>query len=306
MKMKTRLNKILLICSACACFGTRAAAQQNAQTSQYHFNTMVINPAYPSTDSASSATLQMRNQWMGVEGAPKTNTFSFYTPLKAANTTLGFTAIQDKITIYSQTGLNVNVAQKVKLDDNLFLSMGLKIGMEQTKEDNTSLGTDDPVFSQNQSYWKTDVGFGFMLFTDRLQVGLSAPSFQKFDMGSSVNKLAFKRALYLHGAYLYDINEDFRIKPSILIRQVKGAGVQADLNAALLIKDMVWIGGSFRTEKTMGLFSQVVISRNFQFAYAYDFASAKYLKGGQSGTHELMVNYRFSWKKDVDFGPRFF
>ncbi|UYQ91473.1 type IX secretion system membrane protein PorP/SprF [Chitinophaga horti] len=278
--MKTKLNRILMICAACWCFSTPADAQQNAQASQYHFNTMVINPAYPGADSASSITLQGRNQWMGVEGAPQTATFAFYTPLKASNTSLGFTAIQDKITVYSQTGFNANVAQKVKLDQNLFLSMGIKVGMEQTKEDNTSLGTDDPVFAQNQRYWKTDVGFGFMIFNEKFQVGLSSPSFQKFDMGNSVNKLEFKRAIYLHGAYLADINEDFKIKPGLLVRQVKGAGIQCDLNAALLIKNMIWIGGTWRSEKTMGIFAQIQVSRNFQFAYAYDFASAKYLKGG--------------------------
>ncbi|WP_295122116.1 type IX secretion system membrane protein PorP/SprF [uncultured Chitinophaga sp.] len=304
--MKTKLNKILILCSACWCFSAQVNAQQNAQTSQYHFNTMIINPAYPATDSASSATLQARNQWMGVEGAPQTATFAFYTPLKASNTSLGFTAIQDKITVYTQTGLNANVAQKIKLDENLYLSMGLKVGMEQTKEDNTSLGTDDPVFSQNQSYWKTDVGFGFMIFNEKFQIGLSSPSFQKFDMGTSVNKLEFKRAIYVHGAYLHDINDDFKVKPGLLIRQVKGAGVQADLNASLLIKNMIWVGGTWRTEKTMGVFTQVQVSRNFQFAYAYDFASAKYLKGGQSGTHEMMLNYRFSWKKGQEFGQRYF
>lgn len=295
-----------MVCAACWCFSTPAAAQQNAQTSQYHFNTMVINPAYPSTDSASSATVQLRNQWMGVEGAPQTGTFTFYTPLKASNTTLGFSAIQDKITVFKQTGINANVSQKVKLDENLYLSMGVKVGIEQTKEDNMSLGTDDPVFSQNQQYWKTDVGFGFMIFNDKFQLGLSSPSFQKFDMGNSVNKLQFKRALYLHGAYLADINDDFKVRPGLMIRQVKGAGIQADLNAALLIKNMIWVGGTWRTEKTMGIFAQVQVSKAFQFAYAYDFASARYLKGGQSGTHELMVNYRFGWKKGQDIGMRYF
>ncbi len=142
-----------------------AAAQQQPLYAQYQYNGMVINPGYPSMDEFGSATVVMRNQWVGMEGAPKTATFSFYSPIKSTGTSVGFMALKDEITIYSQTGYHLNISQKVKLDDKLYLAMGLKGGMEQYRENNDHLGSpDDPVFSNNQSYWKTDVGFGFVLF----------------------------------------------------------------------------------------------------------------------------------------------
>lgn len=303
--MKTGIQKILFSLAALFAAG-EAAAQQQPLYAQYQYNGMVINPGYPSMDEFGSATVVMRNQWVGMEGAPKTATFSFYSPIKSTGTSVGFMALKDEITVYSQTGYHLNISQKVKLDDKLYLAMGLKGGMEQYRENNEHLGSpDDPVFSNNQSYWKTDVGFGFVLFSDKWFVGFSAPSFHNFDIGGSVNKVEFKRHMYLHGAYLTTINSFLKFKPGVVLRQVGGAGVQADINAMFILKDVLWAGATWRTEKSASATVQVQVSKNFQFGYSYDFASATHLKSMQGGSHELMLNYRFSLQKDKKPTPRF-
>lgn len=303
--MKTRFWKFLAA-GIISCSAQQAMAQQHPVYAQYLFNGMVVNPAYPSMDEFSSATVVARNQWLGMEGAPKTGTFSFYSPLKATNTSIGFLAMQDKITIYSQTGVHLNISQKVKLNKKLTLAMGLKGGMEQFRENNTHLATDDPVFAQDQRYWKTDIGFGFMLYSEKFFVGLSAPSFHNFDIGNSVNKVAFKRHMYLHGGMILDVNKDIKFRPGLLFRQVGGAGVQMDVNASFLFKDVVWVGATWRTEKTAAAMVQLQIGKSLQLGYAYDFASASYLKGMQNGSHELMLNYRFSLVKGKALTPRMF
>ncbi|WP_109697106.1 PorP/SprF family type IX secretion system membrane protein [Chitinophaga deserti] len=303
--MKTGIQKMILSLAVLFTAG-EAAAQQQPLYGQYQYNGMVINPGYPSMDEFGSATVVMRNQWVGMEGAPKTATFSFYSPIKSTGTSIGFMALKDEITIYSQTGYHLNVSQKVKLDDKLYLAMGLKGGMEQYKENNEHLGSpDDPVFSNNQSYWKTDVGFGLVLFSDKWFVGFSAPSFHNFDLGGSVNKVEFKRHMYLHGAYLTTINSFLKFKPGVVLRQVGGAGIQADINAMFILKDVLWAGGTWRTEKSASATIQVQASKNFQFGYSYDFASSTHLKSMQGGSHELMLNYRFSLQKDKRPTPRF-
>lgn len=303
--MKTGIQKILLSLAAMFAAG-EAAAQQQPLYAQYQYNGMVINPGYPSMDEFGSATVVLRNQWVGMEGAPKTATFSFYSPIRSTGTSVGFMALKDEITIYSQTGYHLNISQKVKLDDKLYLAMGLKGGMEQYRENNDHLGSpDDPVFSNNQSYWKTDVGFGFVLFSDKWFVGFSAPSFHNFDLGGSVNKVEFKRHMYLHGAYLTTINSFLKFKPGVVLRQVGGAGVQADINAMFIMKDVLWAGATWRTEKSACATVQVQVSKNFQFGYSYDFASSTHLKSMQGGSHELMLNYRFSLQKDKKPTPRF-
>lgn len=303
--MRTSFIKVFAI-GMISCCALRVNAQQHPVYAQYQYNGMVINPAFPSMDEFSSLTVVSRNQWVGMEGAPKTSTFSFYTPIKASSTSLGFFAMKDEITIYSQTGYHFNISQKVKLDDKLFLALGLKGGMEQFRENNSHLGTDDPVFASNQQYWKTDIGFGFLLYSEKFFVGFSAPSFHNFDIGGTENKVEFKRHMYLQGAFLADINKNLQFRPGILLRQVAGAGAQMDLNATLILKKLLWLGVTWRTEKTASAMVQVQALKNFNLGYAYDFASSTHLKGMQTGSHELMLNYRFSLVKGKTITPRLF
>ena len=304
--MKKRLMKTLWVAVFCSCGCLEAAAQQEPLYSQYMFNGMIINPAYPSMDESSSLTAVGRNQWVGVEGAPKTAMASFYTPLKATNTSFGISLMNEKITVNSQTAVNFNVSQRVKLNEKIYLAMGIKGGMSQYREDNSSLSTTDPAFAHNQSYLKTDVGFGFMLFTDHFFIGLSSPTFKSFDLGNSVNKVAVQSHYYLQTGYLISINDDVKLKPNLLLRQVKGAGFQYDLNANILLKNLVWLGASWRSEKTMTGLVQVQATKNLQIGYSYDTPMQSNLKGAQTVSHELMVNYRFSWSKWKVVAPRYF
>jgi type IX secretion system PorP/SprF family membrane protein len=304
--MKERLMKALGVAILCWCCCLQAAAQQEPLYSQYMFNGMIINPAYPSMDESSSLTAVGRNQWVGVDGAPKTATASFYTPIKATNTSFGVSLMNEKITVNSQTAVNFNVSQRVKLNEKIYLAMGIKGGMSQFREDNSSLSTSDPVFAHNQSYWKTDVGFGFMLFTDRFFIGISSPTFKSFDLGNSVNKVVVESHYYLQTGYLININDDVKLKPNVLLRQVKGAGFQYDLNANVLLKNVVWLGASWRSEKTMTGLVQVQATKNLQIGYSYDTPMQSNLKGAQTVSHELMLNYRFSWSKWKVVAPRYF
>ncbi|MFY0254399.1 type IX secretion system membrane protein PorP/SprF [Chitinophaga sp. 30R24] len=304
--MKKRLIKALGIIVLCCYYSLQAIAQQEPLYSQYMFNGMVINPAYPSMDESPSLTAVGRNQWVGVDGAPKTATASFYTPVKATNTSLGFSLMHEKITVNTQTAVNFNISQRVKLNDKVYLAMGLKGGMSQFKEDNSSLSTTDPAFAHNQSYWKTDVGFGFMLFTDHFFVGISSPTFQSINLGASANKVDVSSHYYLQTGYLMTINDNVKLKPNVLLRQVKGAGLQYDLNANILLKDLVWLGVSWRSEKTMTGLVQVQATKNLQIGYSYDTPVQSNLKGAQTVSHELMVNYRFSLSKWKVVSPRYF
>ncbi|MBV8253164.1 MAG: type IX secretion system membrane protein PorP/SprF [Chitinophaga sp.] len=304
--MRNFLVKSLYLLGMVLCFGSYASAQQQPIYSQYMFNGMVINPAYPSMDESSSLTAVGRNQWVGVDGAPKTLSASFYTPIKASNTSLGVSLMNEKITVNSQTQVNFNISQRVKLNEKTYIALGLKGGMSQFREDNASLGTYDPVFAENQSYWKSDIGFGLMLFTDNFFIGLSSPTFQSFDLGSKLNKVESKPHYYLQTAYLFTISNDVKLKPNLLIRAVKGSGIQYDINANVLLKNLIWLGASWRSEQTLTGLVQVQATKNLQIGYSYDTPMQSNLKGAQTVSHELMVNYRFAWSKWKVVAPRYF
>jgi type IX secretion system PorP/SprF family membrane protein len=293
----------LLVAAACY---IPAMAQQSPIYSQYMLNGLVINPAYASTDESASLTVVGRNQWVGVDGAPKTATMNFYTPLNEKGTSLGFSAMREAITVQTRTDYNVLAAQKVSLSETVQLALGLQAGMSQYKENNSELITTDPTFSSNQAYWKTQVGFGFAVFSENFYLGLSAPAFKSFDLGNSVNKVKSISHYYLQAAYAARVNDDFLVKPSILLRQAQGSGLQYDINTSVLLKEVLWLGVSWRSEKTVTGLVQVRAGTKFQIGYSYDTPMSSNLKGAQTVSHELMLNYRFGWSVDHEILPRVF
>ena len=299
-----RLLTAFLLGTACY---LPARAQQDPIYSQYSMNGMLINPAYPSIDQSASMTLIGRNQWVGVDGAPKTISFTFYTPFKETNTSIGFSAMNEKITVQSRTGLNFHVSQRVDLNENLRLALGLKVGMSQFRENNSALTTTDPIFAQNESYFKSEVGFGFALFADKFYIGLSSPTFQSFDVGNKVNKIVYNTHYYLTAGYLFDAGENVKVKPNFVVRKVKGSPLGIDFNTSVLIKELVWLGASWRSEKSIGALVQVQLNSNLMVGYSYDTPMSSNLKGAQSVSHEIMLNYRFQWSStERELVPRYF
>ncbi|HEY0274145.1 MAG TPA: PorP/SprF family type IX secretion system membrane protein [Chitinophaga sp.] len=290
-----------------ACYlPARGQQQQDPQYAQYMFNGIVINPAYGSMDESTSLTAVARDQWVGIEGAPKTAAFTFYTPVQESGTTIGFTGLTEKVIPVTQTAFNLHVSQRVMLNHHTYLALGLKVGMAQFNENDQQFNTTDPVYARNITYMRTDVGFGFMLFTERFYLGLSAPSFEEFAHSKTAEKTVYQRRWYLQTGYLFDVNDDLKFKPNVMLRQVYGNGFQYDLNANFLVKNTVWVGASYRSEKIVNGILQVQATRNLQVGYAYDFPMSDNLLGMQGGSHELMVNYRFSFHKWKVVAPRYF
>ncbi|SFW50175.1 PorP/SprF family type IX secretion system membrane protein [Chitinophaga sancti] len=300
------MKKVIITLFVLLAYYLPSKAQQDPIYSQYMFNGLAINPAYASLDESARLTVDGRNQWVGVDGAPKTATFSFYSPLNEKGTTLGFSAMRESITVDTRTDFNIFASQKVELTEELHLAMGLIVGMSQYKENNSTLTTTDPSFASNLSYMKTNVGFGFALFTERFYLGLGAPMFKSFDIGKSVNRIVTKPHYYMQAAYVFDINDDLKFKPTLLLRDVKGSGLSYDFNASILLKELVWLGASWRSEKTVTGMVGVRITPQLEMGYSYDTPTNSNLKGAQSVSHELMISYRFGWSSDHEVLPRLF
>ena len=62
-----------------------ALAQQLPLYSQYMQNNFVLNPAIAGTTENAPFRAVIRNQWTGMEGAPKTQTLSFHNSIKDKN-----------------------------------------------------------------------------------------------------------------------------------------------------------------------------------------------------------------------------
>ena len=112
-----------------------------------------------------------------------------------------------------------------------------------------------------------------------------------FDEKNGLNKL--KSHFYLTGGYTYEINRDYKIEPSILIKGTAPKNFQFDLTSRVIYQDMVWGGLSYRMKDAVSLLLGYIYDDKFYFGYSYDMGITG-LRRYNSGSHELMIGYRFN------------
>jgi type IX secretion system PorP/SprF family membrane protein len=286
-----------------------AFAQQQVMFTQYMFNGLAINPAYAGSQETLSATGLMREQWTGLDGAPSTQTLSVHSPVKDQKMGLGFMLLHDKIGVTSQTGAYFSYAYKIAFLNGGKLSMGLQGGFTNYNSKFSKVSVTDPTFSGGDiSEWLPNAGAGLFYSTERFYAGASVPQLIQttFDHTNKDSDSKLMRHYFISAGYVLDLNESLKLKPNVLAKYVKGAPLEIDLNANLLIKELVWVGFSWRSFDSIDAILQLQVNQRLQIGYAYDFATTSDIRKVNSGSHELMINYRLPVFRDRIVTPRYF
>ncbi|MBL7964829.1 MAG: type IX secretion system membrane protein PorP/SprF [Flavobacteriales bacterium] len=281
-------------------------AQHTPLTSQYLFNGLLINPAYAGSRDALTANLTARQQWVGFEGAPTTQLLSIHSPIKRTRVGVGLLITNDKIGVSRETGFLTNYAYRIPFRRGR-LSFGLGAGMSVTNARWSDLavqnGTDATFMLDTRSTWRPNFSAGTFYYRKKVFFGASLPFMlsHRFDPAKGrwvmVNSLHQLQPM-LTGGGLIVLNPAIKLKPSTLVRYTAAAGVQADLNANLILQDKVWIGMSYRTGDAVACLLELLPTPQLRLGYAYDMRLGP-LATRQSGSHEVMVQYEFGYQVKV-------
>ncbi|WP_295129276.1 type IX secretion system membrane protein PorP/SprF [uncultured Chitinophaga sp.] len=290
--------------------------QQDAMYTQYMFNTLAINPGYAGSRGTLNATAMYRRQWIGVEGAPETQTVSLDMGTRDKKIGLGLQAFNDKIGITKSTGFYLTYAYRINFgDDESSLAVGLQGGFTNYRANLTKVSlidqAGDPAFMQNVNVLMPSFGSGIYYHNSRFYAGFSIPNivrtYLRKDQYLYTTDVVAHRYMHLFfmTGYVFDLNEDYKLKPSLLMKAVKGAPIEADINANLWIKDVVAIGASYRTGDAISGLLELQLGPQFRLGYAYDHSVSKLVKYNQ-GTHEIMLRFEFGWERGDILSPRYF
>lgn len=299
------IQKILIAVLLAA--GGYANAQQQVMFSQYMFNALAINPAYAGSQESLSMTALMREQWVGLEGAPSTQTFSAHTPFEKKRIGVGMLFMHDKIGVTHQTGFYGSYAYKIPMETGE-LSLGLQAGFTQYVARFSEVSLTDPTFQTGDiSEFHPNFGVGVYYSTQRFYAGISAPQLvqSKLDKDNGYSDSRIRRHYFMHSGYVFDLNQDLKLKPNVLIKMVEGAPVEIDLNANFYYKNLIGLGASWRSMDAIVMLLQIQITDKLQFGYAYDFGTTD-IRRVSSGSHEFYLNYRLSLSKSKIITPRYF
>lgn len=287
-----------------------AKSQQQAMFTQYMFNGLALNPAYAGIHEGLSASMLWREQWVGFEGAPSTQTFSIHSPIRHKPISLGAMLIRDKIGVTEQFGAYFSYAYRIMIGRKSRISFGLQASLSNYNSNyvDASLGLDPSLLNSDVNESKPNIGAGIMFHSDRYYFGLSAPQVlnHRFDSANPDSDSYMVRHYFVTAGVVLDLNRDIKIKPNLLIKAVRGAPIELDLNVNVLLQEFLWLGVSYRSFDSFDALVQLQLTPLLQIGYAFDFATTTELRRVNSGSHEIMVSYRFRLSKDKTVTPRYF
>jgi type IX secretion system PorP/SprF family membrane protein len=271
-------------------------AQQDPLYSQYMLNPLLINPAYAGLNNNFNAMAGYRAQWTGLDGQPTTINASAHSSVAGNKVGVGILFINDKIGNISNTETNFSVSYKLELEESIF-SFGMQAGLQSFRSDNSGLtifDPDDNAFATNERGTRLNIGAGAILKSERFFVGLSIPRLlpSTFRNGGQEFEL-YNQHYYLMGSYVHYLNEHIRLKPSILLRGIKGAPPSVDLAFNLNINAIHTAGVFTRNLNTYGILLQTLVKEKLRFGYVFELPTNKSV-GAQFTSHEISVGVSMS------------
>lgn len=307
-------------------------AQNEVTYSQYMFNNLLVNPAYAGYKEDININLLSRNQWVGIKGAPTTQSLiadgAFF---HNKNVGLGLSILNDRVGIQGQTSIMANYAYRLPVGEQGRLSFGVGVGAIQfsLNGDRAIVGDQTDInFSGSQNYLSPDAKIGVHYSDDVFYAGLSANNLLTTALSKNNQRANYVALPHVHmfltvGAII-NVNESVKMKPSLMLRDDPQSMGNFDINASFLFKDVLWLGGSYRvgvdmwknTNNLNATFQQnslvglveVFVAKQFRVGYAYDYSLSD-LNSYSSGSHEISLGFIIgnrNYRNNALTSPRYF
>lgn len=306
-------------------------AQQRPHYTQYILNNYILNPAISGIENYTDVKLSMRNQWVGIPGAPTTLYATIHAPIgkqdfKSSATSfdmkgenprgkqyweeytaspphhgIGATIMNyrtgyiNRFTVYGTYAYHLGIGEKTTL------AAGFGAGLSGTNIDRSKIELANPIDpaigsgSSEINQTKPELNVGLWLYGANYFAGLSALQVIPVKV-NLVDSSAYKSTLVPHliatAGYRMFMTEDWTVLPSVMTRYISSMPLYVDINVKMQYRDRFWIGGSYRFKEGYAAMAGVNISQTFNLSYSYDINNANYLISSmQKGTHEIVLGF---------------
>ncbi len=312
---------VLLIClhTIFTVFG-----QQDPQYTQYMYNQNIVNPAYVTNElGVINFGAMHRTQWSSAVGAPKTYNFFAHAPL-SNKIEVGLSLVTDNIGegVLKENNIYADFAYILKLAEGHKLSLGLKAGITNfttnftnfrfPDEDITTGFIPNDLAFDNQNKTLPNFGTGIFYFTDTYYLGAAIPNLLRskhFEERNGLNSIGGEELhLFVNGGYVFKVSNLVKLKPSFMMKAVKGSPVVLDTSLNVLFNNKFEGGISYRFNDSFSAMFNVKAFDSLRIGYAFDYTTSNF-SDFNSGTHEVMLLFDLDilgLRKGYDKSPRFF
>ncbi len=298
-------------------------AQQEQHFTQFMFNKLAYNPAYAGSNQTPCFTGIVRSQWIGLEGAPKTQVLTFDMPLLNNRVGLGANLIRNTIGVTENITTDIAYSYRIRVGMGT-LSGGIQTSVRYLKNDYNKVKATQPVNSDGsiptglQSKFVPNFGMGLYFNSENYYVGFSIPRLlqNNIDLADSDIVLSKEiRHFYLMAGFSFPVGDHVKIQPQALLKYVANTPFDADANISATFVDKFTLGVTYRlggssitgVGESLDVLIAAQITENLLFAASYDITLSD-LKDYNSGSIEAALRYCLGGKAQGDeyINPRFF
>ncbi len=316
-------------------------AQQDVMYTKYMFNTLVYNPAYTGSKEYMSISLLHRTQWLGVQGAPHSQSFSVHTPVKKFDRIgVGLNVVNTKIGASNVVSTNLSYAYRIRLGEKAgTLAVGMQGGITNWKTNMREIEiyteADEAFNDDFPSYWLPNFGFGLYYYSKYAFMGISTPNLLEYDLRqvdvSTTKNARTTRHYYLTAGGAIPLNgDDLILKPMVLVKSAGllsrfknvddpyrnyGAPTEFSTDLSLFIRETLWLGASFRSSvefftgdssyDSVDLWMAYYMQNGLHIGVAYDYTLTE-LQNPSKASFEVMLGFDFKFDKSETYHPRYF
>jgi type IX secretion system PorP/SprF family membrane protein len=317
-----------------------AVAQQKPHFTQYVLNNYILNPALSGIENYTDLKVGARDQWVGMNGAPrtvylsihgpigkkdyKTNATSFSVPGENPRGTsywenytasephhgVGFAMMNDQTGNYSNFSANVSYAYHLGISPRTNLAVGFAGGIAKVSYNRskaTPIDPNDPALGNGSADLfkiRPDLNAGIWLYGADFFAGISARQIipQKVAFVNDTLGISLVPHLFATTGYRFLLNDDLNLIPSVMVKYVSPLDPQVDLNAKLQYRDLLWIGASVRFKDGYAAMLGLNVGNTFNIGYAYDYTQTP-INTASKGSHEIILGFLIN-NKYSDACPR--
>ena len=291
-------------------FALQMNAQQDPQYTQYMYNMNIINPAYTGSTEVLAVGALYRSQWVGLDGGPETFTFNIHSPI-GKQVGLGLSVISDQIGPVKETNAYVDFSYTIPVGTVTKLAFGIKGGFtfhDIGLADINTTDPNDPFFENNINETTPNIGAGVYFYKpNKYYISASVPNILNgVHLDTNGTKIGSETEHFFAAAgYVFDLSENFKLKPHALLKYATDAPLSYDINANVFMYDLVEIGVGYRLQDSFSGMINFQVYDNLRIGYAYD-AIRSDLNIVTNSSHEIFINFDLNFSSKVSRSPRYF
>ena len=309
------MKKRIIISLIVACFIVQGSyAQMDINSANYFINPFVLNPAFTGKFKPQSVMLDVRKDASGIDGSPTSQYVTYDWGVVPEKIGVGLMFKNDVEGLLRHHIGYLNFSYRAKIEEDHYFDLGLNAGLVYRGinfNDVRAKHAQESTLNVENSYSSAfDGGAGVLYYFKGIEAGVSLShiSQPRFSFSNVIDQSTLSSTLTRNTrvtlAYNWGVNEDYKVKPLVVLNSNHGLPVNFEGGVAGYWKETLWLGVIYKHDLGVNIVAGTELYDRFSFAYSYHYYTGS-LNQVTRGAHEVIVGLRLGKAKSPEENQKF-